>query len=586
MFLSKALNKTERRWSTYEKEGYAIFYSLMKMEHLLRDTHFLLRTDHKNLTFINTDLREKVKRWKLAIQHYDFHIEHIEGEKNIEADGFSRIITIPDEEGLDKETMYVLREDAKPPALPRKVYESIRRVHNSDIGHGGVERTIAKLKISKQKWTGMRRDVKQFIQQCPCCQKLSTIKPIINTRPFTLASYSPFDRICVDTIGPLPTDENTQNEYILVIVDAFSRFVKLQAIRDTSAEAALPALLDWVGLFGIPSEVVSDNGTQFANSLVAEFLDTLETKDTKIQAYSKEENGIVERANKEVNRHLRTIVYNRKVKKQWSTYLALVQRIMNASVHSSIGVSPAQIVFGNSVRLDRNLLPIDIEAQDTTYRKHLNDLMQAQKDILEIAIRNQIENDQFNIANRGGKDITEFDINSYVLVNYEGEDHRPPSKLHTHLRGPLRIVNRSGPIYTLQNLVTNKLEDFHVKLLHPFEFDAAMVDPSEVAQHDEDYFEIVDVQQHRFQSNYHRQSDLEFLVLFKGEQEPVWQPWSIDIGKNDKIHTYLQDNNMRKYIPRQYTYPIDHPLYEKPVRRKRVQIDQPIRRRRRRRSSY
>ena len=84
-------------------------------------------------------------------------------------------------------------------------------------------------------------------------------------------------------------------------------------------------------LFGIPSEIVSDNGTQFANSLIQELLELLEVEDAKIQAYSKEENAIVERANKEVNRHLRTIVYNRKVKTKWSKYLPLVQRIMNAS---------------------------------------------------------------------------------------------------------------------------------------------------------------------------------------------------------------------------------------------------------------
>jgi len=64
-FISKTLTSTELRWSVPEKEGYAIFYSLMKLEHLLRDIHFVLRTDHKNLTFINTDFREKVKRRKL-----------------------------------------------------------------------------------------------------------------------------------------------------------------------------------------------------------------------------------------------------------------------------------------------------------------------------------------------------------------------------------------------------------------------------------------------------------------------------------------------------------------------------------------
>ena len=60
----------------------------MKLEHLIRDCHFTLKTDHKNLTFINTDFRGKVKRWKLAIQHFDFDIEYIKGEDNIVGGGW------------------------------------------------------------------------------------------------------------------------------------------------------------------------------------------------------------------------------------------------------------------------------------------------------------------------------------------------------------------------------------------------------------------------------------------------------------------------------------------------------------------
>ena len=264
---------------------------------------------------------------------------------------------------------------------------------------------------------------------------------------------------------------------------------------------------------------------------------------------------------------MRTIVYNRKIKTKWSQYVPLVQRIMNASVHSSIGVSPAQLVFGNSVRLDRNLLPVDHVPLTDRTQEYLANLLTAQKDILEIAMSNQKETDQFHISERGGKEITEFPINSYVLVNYEGADQRPPTKLHTFLRGPLRIVNHNGPIYTLENIVTNKLEDFHVKLLHPFKFDTADVDPHEVAEHDEDYYGIIEVRNHRFTNASERRSDLEFLILFQGDRVPSWQPWSIDLSKNEKIHQYLNQHQMRKFIPIRYTYPKDHPLYEKPVRK-------------------
>jgi hypothetical protein len=49
-FMSKSLTGSQLNWDTPKKEGYAIFYSLSKWEYLLRDRHFKLKTDHKNLT--------------------------------------------------------------------------------------------------------------------------------------------------------------------------------------------------------------------------------------------------------------------------------------------------------------------------------------------------------------------------------------------------------------------------------------------------------------------------------------------------------------------------------------------------------
>ncbi len=97
MFISRQLTACERKWAVIEKEAFAIFFSFQKAEHLIRDRPFILRTDARNLTFLNTDHREKVKRWKLAIQGFDFKVEHIRGVDNIEADAFSRLVPFPEE---------------------------------------------------------------------------------------------------------------------------------------------------------------------------------------------------------------------------------------------------------------------------------------------------------------------------------------------------------------------------------------------------------------------------------------------------------------------------------------------------------
>jgi hypothetical protein len=96
-FMSKALSDAESRWNTTEKECYAFVYAFKKFEHLIRDIHFTLRTDHRNLTYINESISPKVRRWKLLVQEYDFDIEFIKGLDNIIGDAFSRLVdkTVP-----------------------------------------------------------------------------------------------------------------------------------------------------------------------------------------------------------------------------------------------------------------------------------------------------------------------------------------------------------------------------------------------------------------------------------------------------------------------------------------------------------
>ena len=93
-FLSRALKGAELNWSTFEQEGYAIHQALKKFEYLLRDVKFTLRTDHRNLLYMNMKASDKVLRWKLDIQQFDFDVEHIPGPDNIVADLYPRLCSV------------------------------------------------------------------------------------------------------------------------------------------------------------------------------------------------------------------------------------------------------------------------------------------------------------------------------------------------------------------------------------------------------------------------------------------------------------------------------------------------------------
>ena len=201
-FMSKALSDAESRWNTTEKECYAFVYAFKKFEHLIRDIHFTLRTDHRNLTYINESISPKVRRWKLLVQENDFDIEFIKGLDNIIGDAFSRLVdkTVPSPtEKIQEETEIICGMRTLPKSdtqhktadkpvnsrsyreidvtlrgtaavsqalaylvhidenedhvcslfkyeIPSDIYHIISKVHNSQRGHFGVEKTILKIK--------------------------------------------------------------------------------------------------------------------------------------------------------------------------------------------------------------------------------------------------------------------------------------------------------------------------------------------------------------------------------------------------------------------------------------------------------
>ena len=539
-FISKKLNSTQYRWDTPTKEAYAIFYTIRKLGYLLRDVQFTLRTDHKNLTFLKSSTDSKVYRWNVELQEFDYNIEYIKGVDNVVADAFSRICSI--------RPVHSLYENDN---IPREKYQIISRYHNSHIGHHGVDRTLEKLKQDNQSWEHMRSHVRVFIKKyCPCCLKMSYLKPPIEAIPYTLASFDPMERLSVDTIGPLPPDERG-NQYIIVVIDNFSRFIELYSVPDAGAENAAKALINHFGRYGAPEKIFSDNGTQYANQIVNELTKLVGSEHCLTTAYSHEENGIVERANKEVMRHLRSIIFDKNIFVEWAIFLPLVQRIMNSEVHRSTGVSPAQIIFGRAIDINRRVFktPDLVENQETSFSRYLANMLIRQKAIIEIAQRNQLKIDQMHIRAKNNIRPTEFPINSYVLVEYP--EGRPPTKFHPRKRGPLKVLSYLGRRYTLFNLVTNKEEVHDISKLSAFSYDDSTIDPRLIANKDYQVFDVESILQHT--GNDKKTSTLDFLVKWRGMDDEFnrWLPWK-ELHNNAILHKYLFDHNLKRLIPKEH----------------------------------
>lgn len=100
-YLSHKLSPTQRRWSVIEKEAFAIVYSLQKLDHYLHNSAFVIRTDHRPLSYIFADkrtLNKKLSLWSLTVAAYNCKVEYIEGRYNCCADLLSRLPTDASEE--------------------------------------------------------------------------------------------------------------------------------------------------------------------------------------------------------------------------------------------------------------------------------------------------------------------------------------------------------------------------------------------------------------------------------------------------------------------------------------------------------
>ena len=142
------MSKTQLRGATIQIEAYATYYTCPYLKSLLRDREFTIYTDHNNLLFISQNFNLMVVRWLMALSEFSFKVKFIAGKDNGIADSMSRlcrnnIVDFPNEYS----TAIVLAANIITKfKFPTNHHKIISSVHNSVVGHFGLERTLLCLK--------------------------------------------------------------------------------------------------------------------------------------------------------------------------------------------------------------------------------------------------------------------------------------------------------------------------------------------------------------------------------------------------------------------------------------------------------
>ena len=192
-------------------------------------------------------------------------------------------------------------------------------------------------------WNSLREDVVAYVDSCIACKtmKASTTKPKGLLKSLPIAD-TPLDRIAIDKVGGIQNSSNGFH-YIYVIVDYCSRFAYAEPARDATAESAFAIIRKYIHRYGIPKEILSDNGSEFAGVFAAGLPKGV--KFTHSTPRHPQTNGMVERLNRSLSQNMRTLISDPK-HRDWDTRLPAAVYAYNTAVHDVTGFTPFFLMFG------------------------------------------------------------------------------------------------------------------------------------------------------------------------------------------------------------------------------------------------
>ncbi|KAG9390723.1 hypothetical protein J8273_6974 [Carpediemonas membranifera] len=556
---SGTFTETQSRWSTYEQELYAILYAVTRpdLTALFKiHPHFKVMSDHRNLVYLNNKkyVNDKILRWSLILSDYHFTVSHVAGSSNVVADHLSRIsntLLVALENTANSFTQLIKdtqerdfsdeeREQYKNiqhdgiitvegiPVIPQASAELKRRIlKHAHRWHEGRDKTIQKAKEIGI-WAGLASDASNTVKTCPVCAKTRIRQYIQDNKIFRTTSTTPWRSIAIDTIGPISMDSEG-NRYIYVITDLCTRYTELMPSHANDAESATKALWQSVLRHGIPQYIKSDNGVEYTNKLVEGLVETLKTHHQYTLPYSPESNGVVERRNGEVMRHIRWMVLAMDSFDHWSHVLPLAQHILNNTTHSDTGFSPNELIYGRRNDIGRVQLGDVMTSNEPEGEvRNAADYLRALRDLQQLADE--------TLVDEGSEDFRKFKekvIEPGMLVF-----KRPVTKNKLHgLLGPYKVLAQKGKAVELESVLEQRREVVHRSKLAPCPA-IELTQARQMRASDDELYVAEEIVKHRARTH-------ELLIRWEGYKIPTWEKYSTANKHLGIVQDYLRRHRLR-----------------------------------------
>ena len=214
---------------------------------------------------------------------------------------------------------------------------------------------------------------------------------------------TPWRELSTDFYGPLPT-----GEYLLVIIDEYSRYPVVEILRSTSANTVIPVfdkvipvfdkvipvfdkvipvfdkvipVFDKVmSMFGIPGVLKSDNGPPFNSVQLQSFAAHMGFKHRKVTPYWPRANGEAERFMRNLGKVVKAASSEGK---PWKQELNKFLRNYRATPHTITNMSPSAALFGREMKMK---LPALSRPNASDMIRDADDIAKARMKLLTIAV--------------------------------------------------------------------------------------------------------------------------------------------------------------------------------------------------------
>ncbi|XP_049868122.1 uncharacterized protein K02A2.6-like [Pectinophora gossypiella] len=357
---SRTLAAAERNYAQICREGLAVIFAVTKFHDYLYGREFTLVTDCKPLAAIFNENKgiplmaaSRLQRWAVILGAYNYKIRCIASNHNCVADSLSRMPTVEQSDHSRVEYYINFVQNASPInyreiAKVTTTDNELQEIHNT---HQGIVK-CKNLARNYVYWPGIDTDIERVCRACETCARERPAPPAAVSRTAALHPWQwpqePWYRLHADFFS---LAGNTL--YYFVIIDAHSKWIEAYRVPSTAAKTTIQKLKIVFGQFGLPYELVSDNGPPFNGNEFQCFLNNSGIRHITVTPYKPSSNGAAENAVKIVKTCLKKAIRDHV---ELETALSDFLLMYRSTPHSITGKSPASLLLGRNVRTPLDLL--------------------------------------------------------------------------------------------------------------------------------------------------------------------------------------------------------------------------------------